>query len=70
MVLSRQGRDGGDRLDLQTTHIRTAFTLSLGLGIVFFALSWLAAPLFAVLLGLEDLLVDKGKFSTSSRGDP
>src|SRR5438132_14166492 len=40
------------RQDLQTSHIRSAFTLVFGLGIVFCGLSWLAAPIMASLFGL------------------
>src|SRR6266446_6433423 len=32
------------RQELQTTHVRSGFTLAFGLGALFYALSWLAAP--------------------------
>ncbi len=43
------------RLDLQTRHIRTGFTLSLCLGVLLMGLTWLAAPLLAGLFQLDEL---------------
>lgn len=43
------------RQELQTTHVRSAFTMSFGLGIVSYGLCWLAAPVIAGLFGLEEL---------------
>src|SRR5436190_17667866 len=37
------------RQDLQTTHVRSGFTLVCGLGVLFCGLSWLAAPAVASL---------------------
>src|SRR6266446_3877522 len=43
------------RQHLQTMHVRSGFTLLFGLGVLFYALSWLAAPVIAGLFGLEEL---------------
>src|SRR5437588_2129388 len=43
------------RQDLQAMHVRTGFTLAVGLGILFCGLTWLAAPVVAGVFGLEEL---------------
>jgi PST family polysaccharide transporter len=43
------------RQDLQPTHIRTGFTLAVGLGVLFCGISWATAPWIADLFGLEEL---------------
>ncbi|HLJ96379.1 MAG TPA: oligosaccharide flippase family protein [Gemmataceae bacterium] len=43
------------RQELHTTHMRSAFTVVFGMGILFYGLSWLAAPVIAGLFGLDEL---------------
>jgi O-antigen/teichoic acid export membrane protein len=43
------------RADLETCHIRVAFTISVALGLVIYALIWLTAPLAAAALRIDGL---------------
>ena len=44
------------RLDILELHVRAGFTMAFGLGVLFYALSWLAAPVIADVLGLPELV--------------